>query len=198
MGRPRKAGKRTKSGRLSRAGAVQEDPRDIVFLARRRRLNAALLDASVEIDKWRRAMSRPLTKEEKAFLSRAGDRLYELEMAGELHADQVGAGHDFAARYSRFAQTQGIPTRTAKVGSYGAVRGAPVEFDDEVCRRARDAHAADVDAIRAHALPGALDHLFAAVVEDRTADPAMIRSACDALIRLHRSGRKKYDHPLVG
>lgn len=192
MGRPRKQGKRTKSGRLSRAEGAQgpaEDVRDVVLQARRRRLSAALLEANVEI--WRESVTAPMSRAEKARLSLAGDRLFELEMDGELHPEQVAAGHDFAARYQRWVITQGLPRRTAKVASYGSVSGMPFDHDEEACQRARDAHMRDLEAIRAYALGGAIQHLFAAVVEDRYAAPAMLRSALDALIRLHRGDRKK-------
>lgn len=184
-GRKRKAGKREPNGRLSRA-EVKEDPRDVVIQARRRRLMASRLDMGCDSEKWRIDATAPVTKEERAIFRLCGDRLFDLEMRGELHPDQVSAGHDFAARYLRYAVTNGIPRRTAKISTYGAIKGLIADADDETAERAKMAHFEDCRVIRLESYPGALDHVFRACVEDARASIYLLRSGLDALIRLHK------------
>lgn len=183
MGRPRKAGKRTKSGRLIKA--VEPDAREVVLAARRRVRSGHLLDLEGGDQKFRDATSAPLTAAIKRDLLRLGDRLFDLQAAGSLSAEQVAAGHDFAARYDRYARLCGIPPRTAKVGGYGAVRGAPMDVDPEVASRAKMVHFADVAAIAREAEPGSVAAIFAVSVEDRRAPIRLVISALDALINFH-------------
>lgn len=189
MGRPRKAGKRTKSGRLSRAG-VTEDARDVVIQARRRRRMAISLDLGCDIQKWKDEALAPVTRAERASLALDGDILYQMERDGMLDAEQVSAAMDFAARYLRYAIMCGIPSRSAKVASYGAIRGMPKEHDPEDAQRAKDAHMADLMVVQRDAIAGAKLHLFAAAVEGRAASAFALRSALDVLIRFHNGAKK--------
>lgn len=184
-GRKRKAGKREPNGRISRA-EHKEDARDVVIQARRRRLMAPMLDKGCDLRQWRIDATAPVTKQERAILRLCGDRLFDLELKKELHPDQVAAGHDFAARYLRYAVTNGIPRRTAKISAYGAVKGMVGEFNEDAAIQAKAAHMEDCRVIKLQCYPGSLDHVFRACVEDQPASIYLLRSGLDALIRLHK------------
>lgn len=184
-GRPRKTGKREPNGRLSRKD--QQDARDVVFAARRRQIMGGYLEAGcITAQAFKEAISAPITKAEKGILRLCGDRLYGLELEGKIQPEHVSAGHDFAARYLRFAQTNGIPRRTAKIAGYGAIHGISPDIDPKHAERAKLAHYEDCAAIKGQAIAGALEHVFRACVEDKVANVYLLRSGLDALIRLHK------------
>ena len=175
---------------------MEDDVRDVVYQARRRRIIALRADrAGLALDGAKAAMTGPVTKEERKALALSGDRLYEMQLLGQLTDEQVGAGHDFAARYLRWAMAEGLPRRTAKIVSLtglAAGSGAGLEVDPERVMGLRERHERDVAVVKREAFAGAIQHLFAAAVEDRPASVYLLRSALDALIKFH-TGKGRAD-----
>lgn len=180
MAKKRKTGKREPNGRLSRrkadveAARFEDDARQTVWQARRRHLRGV---KDIEGDK------APVSKDQaKALrLSDRGSILGNWMADGKLTPEQVRAGEDFCARYLDFAHLNGLPTPTAKIGNYGAVRGGSRPERLEAARRAKAAHHAD-KAILKRCRAGVYWAMRRACVCDELAPIEWVREGCRALI----------------
>jgi hypothetical protein len=142
MGRKRKEGARTASGKLSRSKeaterrAYEDSPIQTVMQARRRALNGV---NSIEADR------RPVTKEQTAALglNHRGSVLGRWKCDGLLDAAQQQAGEDYCQRYRAYSGAMGLPKPTAQIGAYGAVSGGGRPEDIERTQRAKLQHGID-------------------------------------------------------
>lgn len=193
----RKSGKRTASGRLSRAKdevarrraedrreAFEQDARQTVYKARDRHRREFRQPAPDAAEKWREKVTAPVQKPtvKKHRLDKRGSVLGRWLADGKLTEEQVAAGEDYCQRYVEYAALNGLPRVTPTGASYGAVRGGSRPERLEAARRAKAAHAADQAKLR-HCRAGVRWAIKRACVLDERAPLSMVREGLQALLK---------------
>lgn len=190
----RKAGKRTPSGRLSRAKdqvaqrqqdaerqAFEEGPQQTVLKARRRHRQKFREPANP--DAWREEQRKPVSKPQakKQRLDARGSVLGRMWADGQITDQQRAAGDNYCARYLRYAALNGMPRVTPKVGSYGEVTGGSRAERLDAAMAAKAEHDRD-QAILRHCTAGVRWAMKRACVTDEAAPAHLVKEGLQALV----------------
>lgn len=194
----RKPGPRTPSGQLSRSKAAlaerqehsqrqafEEGPQQVVLQARnRKRLPFSQPNTEKDAQKWREKATRPVSKDEtrQRRLMERGSVLGRLRASGAISEKMATAGEDYCQRYLTYSATNGIPLPTAKVASYGAVRGGSRPDNIAAALAAKAAHYEDQRILR-HCSAGASWAIKRACVLDEEAPLHLVVEGLRALVR---------------
>ncbi|WP_386681858.1 hypothetical protein [Loktanella sp. R86503] len=188
MARARKAGKRTKSGQLSRAKdevdrrTFEESDTQTVLKARRRHRREFTQPADAEA--WRKKDAAPVTKAQATLhkLDARGSILGILWAEGKITAQEREAGQDYCQRYIKYASTNGLPRPTVQGCAYGEVRGNSRPDNIRAAIAAKEAHRVDQNILR-KCSSGVIPAIMRACVREEKAPLHQIKEGLQALVQ---------------